>query len=56
MKISFLGQGFEPESVNSVGNILSKLFKEDKFHSFTGISAFASVALSYSFVTVPFEF
>ncbi len=44
MKISFLGQGFEPESVNSVGNILSKLFKEDKFHSFTGISAFASVS------------
>lgn len=44
MKISFLGQGFEPESVNSVGNILLQLFKEEKFNSFYGISAFASVS------------
>jgi len=44
MKISFLGQGFEDESKNSVGNTLIKLFKEDKFHSFYGISAFASVS------------
>lgn len=44
MKISFLGQGFEPESVNSVGNILLRLFKDEKFNSFYGISAFASVS------------
>ena len=44
MKVTFLGQGFEPESKNSVGNTLIKLFKENKFNSFTGISAFASEA------------
>ncbi|CAA0217646.1 conserved hypothetical protein [Tenacibaculum maritimum] len=44
MKITFLGQGFESESKNSVGNVIIKLFKESKFNSFTGISAFASEA------------
>lgn len=44
MKITFLGQGFESESKNSVGNIIIELFKENKFSSFTGISAFASEA------------
>jgi HKD family nuclease len=44
MKIKFLGQGFESESKNSVGNTILKLFKESKFSSFTGISAFASEA------------
>lgn len=44
MKITFLGQGFEFESKNSVGNIIIKLFKESKYSSFTGISAFASEA------------
>ena len=44
MKVTFLGQGFESESTNSVGNIIIKLFKENKFSSFTGISAFASEA------------
>jgi len=44
MTISFLGQGFEAESISSVGNTLIKLFQEDKFHSFCGISAFASVS------------
>jgi hypothetical protein len=44
MKITFLGQGFESESKKSVGNIIIKLFKENKFNSFTGISAFASEA------------
>ena len=44
MKITFLGQGFEAESKNSVGNTVIKLFKETKFNSFTGISAFASEA------------
>lgn len=44
MKVSFLGQGFESESKDSVGNTIIKLFKENKFSSFTGISAFASEA------------
>lgn len=44
MKVTFLGQGFESDSLNSVGNIVTKLFKESKFSSFTGISAFASEA------------
>ncbi len=44
MKITFLGQGFESESKNSVGNSIIKLFKESKFSCFTGISAFASEA------------
>lgn len=44
MKITFLGQGFESESKDSVGNTIIKLFKENKFKSFTGISAFASEA------------
>ena len=44
MKTTFLGQGFESESKNSVGNSIIKLFKESKFSSFTGISAFASEA------------
>ncbi|MCK5168429.1 MAG: phospholipase D family protein, partial [Bacteroidales bacterium] len=42
MKISFLGQGFEHESKNAIGNLIIKLFSEDKFYSFTGIAAFAS--------------
>ena len=42
MNISFLGQGFEHESPNSVGNNLIKLFKDKKFNSFIVISAFAS--------------
>lgn len=44
MKITFLGQGFESASKQSVGNTIIKLFKENKFSSFTGISAFASEA------------
>ena len=40
MKITFLGQGFESESKKSVGNTIIQLFKENKFSSFTGISAF----------------
>jgi Predicted HKD family nuclease len=42
MNISFLGQGFEHESPNSVGNNLIKLFQDKKFNSFIVISAFAS--------------
>lgn len=44
MKITFLGQGYEPESKNSVGNILRNLLAQKGFHTFTGISAFASDA------------
>jgi HKD family nuclease len=42
MNISFLGQGFEHKSPNSVGNNLIKLFKNKKFNSFIVITAFAS--------------
>jgi HKD family nuclease len=44
MDIKLLGQGFEKESVNSVGNQLIKLFADENFCTFTGISAFASQA------------
>lgn len=42
MKISFLGQGFEDKSTNAVGNYLMNYLSQKDFHSFTGISAFAS--------------
>jgi HKD family nuclease len=44
MTIQFLGQGFEPESPNSVGSKLRDNFASDSFNYFLGISAFASVA------------
>jgi len=44
MKITFLGQGYEPESVNAVGNHLMKNLATKNFHTFFGISAFASEA------------
>ena len=44
MKITFLGQGYESESVNAVGKHLIKLLSQKSFHTFTGISAFASEA------------
>ena len=47
MKISFLGQGFESDSPEAVGNYLMKFLSEKHFHSFTGISAFASEAGIY---------
>lgn len=42
MKISFLGQGYEVKSKNSVGNKLIECFSDQSFHSFYGLSAFAS--------------
>ncbi len=42
MKITFLGQGFEAVSVNSVGKQLIKFLADKDFHSFTSISAFVS--------------
>ena len=42
MRISFLGQGFETNSTNAVGNHLIAYLNQTGFHSFTGISAFAS--------------
>lgn len=42
MNITLLGQGFEATSQNSVGNKLIKFFADKDFHTFTGISAFAS--------------
>lgn len=44
MKVTFLGQGFESESKKSVGNQIVNFFQQNKFDSFTGISAFASEA------------
>ncbi|MBK7391124.1 MAG: phospholipase D family protein [Bacteroidetes bacterium] len=44
MNINLLGQGFEEESANSVGNHLIRFFADKDFHTFTGISAFASQA------------
>lgn len=44
MNITLLGQGFEASSRNSVGNKLIKFFTDKDFHTFTGISAFASQA------------
>jgi len=44
MEIQFLGQGYEKESENSVGNRLIELLADKEFHSFTAISAFISQA------------
>ena len=44
MNITLLGQGFEAVSEHSVGKQLIKFFAEKDFHTFTGISAFASQA------------
>lgn len=44
MKITLLGQGFEATSQNSVGNKLIQFLADKDFHTFTGISAFASQA------------
>ncbi|MDP2887576.1 MAG: phospholipase D-like domain-containing protein [Bacteroidota bacterium] len=42
MKITFLGQGFEKKSINAVGNYLMSYLSSADYHSFTGMSAFAS--------------
>lgn len=44
MNVTFLGQGFEEESRNAVGNYLVQHLRSNNFHSFFGISAFASEA------------
>jgi HKD family nuclease len=44
MNITLLGQGFEAASEHSVGRQLIKFFADKDFHTFTGISAFASQA------------
>lgn len=44
MEIQFLGQGYEKESANSVGNYLIELLSDKDFHSFMAISAFISQA------------
>lgn len=44
MNIKFLGQGYETASENAVGKYLIKFLSEDFFHTFTGFSAFLSVA------------
>ncbi len=42
MNLQLLGQGYEPESENSVGKLLMKFLSDTNFHTFIGISAFAS--------------
>lgn len=44
MKVTFLGQGFNPEADKSVGNKLIEFFSENNYQTFTCISAFASEA------------
>jgi len=44
MNITLLGQGFEPISEFSVGKKIIKFLADPSFHTFTGISAFASPA------------
>lgn len=44
MEIEILGQGFEPLSKKAVGNILMDYFSNKDFHSFTAISAFATLS------------
>ena len=44
MNITLLGQGYEPISENSVGKKLITFLADSSFHTFTGISAFASQA------------
>jgi hypothetical protein len=44
MKITLLGQGYEPESKDAVGNYLIEFLSKEFLHIFTGISAFASDA------------
>jgi HKD family nuclease len=42
MIIQLLGQGYDPISADSVGNLLIKFLNDKHFSKFTGISAFAS--------------
>jgi HKD family nuclease len=44
MKITFLAQGYEPESKNAIGQQIIKFFGQKDFHSFTAISAFTSLS------------
>jgi HKD family nuclease len=44
MKTTFLGQGFESNSVNAVGKHLIQYLNQNNFHTFIAISAFASEA------------
>ena len=42
MEVSFIGQGFEPESRNAVGNILKTKLEDNRYSHIFIISAFAS--------------
>lgn len=44
MEIEILGQGFESISEKAVGNVLMDCFTNKDFHSFTAISAFATLS------------
>ena len=43
MDLSFLGQGFENVSENSVGNHIIKCLSQEDYHTFTAFSAFTSI-------------
>lgn len=47
MKVSFLGQGFLADTDMAVGTLIEKFFSDKDFHTFTGITAFASEAGVY---------
>ena len=44
MEIEILGQGFEPLSKKAIGNFLMDYFSNKDFHSFTAISALATLS------------
>lgn len=44
MNVKLIGQGYEATSADSLGNYLIKFFGDRGFHTFTGLSAFASQA------------
>ena len=47
MKTTFLGQGFLADTDMAVGTLIEKFFSENEYHTFTGITAFASEAGVY---------
>ncbi len=47
MKLTFLGQGFIADTDTAVGTLIEKFFSENVYHTFTGITAFASEAGVY---------
>lgn len=44
MQLNFIGHGLDPTNENTVGNILATSFQENKFDTFFGFVAFASIS------------